>query len=486
MSMRMLLCLTWIYLLMSGSFCEERPVRHGRSKSHSKRAIAAAAQQFMMGQGQKIVGDGIQRIADKLFSEILDRNRKDEIFQSFGNHSEKFFDEATKESGQQHARLQGVMNKLRQRQDSFIKEGAEISIVPERGMDLGSMFLPPAWRIKESYPNKSPEPIDHNQFAYGYPGGIGNMLLNGCYTNGMMGYMNPHGPMGPMGPMYSQDPCRFAMRLLKGCRNLLDAASFIGVGFDGRGDYSASSRKNSVIQRTCNDRGKYGKYSVPDTMTVHGVYDTDTKTVAFESARQYQSYLESKAAVAQSSHMFQEATTKAYGRASFGFLGLFGGGFSVDSFDKESSSQTNSRFNAASRNQKTSQKGAMYLSVFELNVIRYELFLDDISFNDLNVEFLEDFLDLPVSYVGTNPQKFQDFILRWGTHFIKSAKFGGQLKLAKTKRAKEGETIDSFATKAEADYEGMFSTFSAKSFQYESSSLFHSAKAGVETKTGAG
>lgn len=105
-------------------------------------------------------------------------------------------------------------------------------------------------------------------------------------------------------------------------------------------------------------------------MTVHGVYDTDTKTMAFESAKQYQSYLESKAAVAQSNHMFQEATTKAYGRASFGILGLFGGGVSVDSYDKESFSQTNARFNAASRKQKTSGTHATYLSLFELNIIR--------------------------------------------------------------------------------------------------------------------
>lgn len=34
-------------------------------------------------------------------------------------------------------------------------------------------------------------------------------------------------------------------------KNLIDGASFIGVGFDGRGDFSPESRKMSIVQRDC-------------------------------------------------------------------------------------------------------------------------------------------------------------------------------------------------------------------------------------------
>ena len=47
--------------------------------------------------------------------------------------------------------------------------------------------------------------------------------------------------------------------------------------------------------------------------------------------------------------------------------------------------------------------------------------------------FLFDLLDLPSSYYEIGADiKFQDFIIRWGRDFVKSAKFGGELKITKT------------------------------------------------------
>ena len=34
-------------------------------------------------------------------------------------------------------------------------------------------------------------------------------------------------------------------------KNQIDGAAFIGVGFDGRGEYSPESRKMSIVQRDC-------------------------------------------------------------------------------------------------------------------------------------------------------------------------------------------------------------------------------------------
>ena len=37
-------------------------------------------------------------------------------------------------------------------------------------------------------------------------------------------------------------------------KSMIDGAAFIGVGFDGRGDYSPESRKMSIVQRDCSGR----------------------------------------------------------------------------------------------------------------------------------------------------------------------------------------------------------------------------------------
>ena len=34
-------------------------------------------------------------------------------------------------------------------------------------------------------------------------------------------------------------------------QNMIDGAAFMGVGFDGRGEYNPESRKMSIVQRSC-------------------------------------------------------------------------------------------------------------------------------------------------------------------------------------------------------------------------------------------
>ena len=56
----------------------------------------------------------------------------------------------------------------------------------------------------------------------------------------------------------------------------------------------------------------------------------------------------------------------------------------------------------------------------------------------------------------------ENFIQRWGTHYIKSAKFGGQLQIRKTKQAKQGEKKTEFAVEMEMEYKTLFSSVGAK------------------------
>ena len=56
----------------------------------------------------------------------------------------------------------------------------------------------------------------------------------------------------------------------------------------------------------------------------------------------------------------------------------------------------------------------------------------------------------------------ENFIQRWGTHYIKSAKFGGRLEIRKTKQAEEKENKAQFSQKMEMEYRSLFASVGAK------------------------
>ena len=59
----------------------------------------------------------------------------------------------------------------------------------------------------------------------------------------------------------------------------------------------------------------------------------------------------------------------------------------------------------------------------------------------------------------------ENFILRWGTHYIKSGKFGGRLQIFKTMDASQVSSKAQFSEVMEIGYKSLFSSFHAK---YES------------------
>lgn len=58
--------------------------------------------------------------------------------------------------------------------------------------------------------------------------------------------------------------------------------------------------------------------------------------------------------------------------------------------------------------------------------------------------------------------KTENFIQRWGTHYIKSARFGGQLEIRKRMDAKEAGTKTQFSEKMEFEYKSLFASVGAK------------------------
>ncbi|XP_078584975.1 uncharacterized protein LOC144867080 [Branchiostoma floridae x Branchiostoma japonicum] len=284
---------------------------------------------------------------------------------------------------------------------------AEIDFIEQKGMVQDDLFAPPGMKMKvdvEKSPKKQNEKDDMSQpKAFAYPMGMGGTMMNGCFGTGYV----------------PGDPCYKQKRPLPPCFNLMEGCNYIGVGFDGRGEYSSVSRRKTVIQRKCVKKKKYHGQEVPDQMNVHGIYDSDVSSRVFEGRESFRQFLQQKAGASFSAMGFQGSVNAAWGESS------------------------------KSEKQK-------FMSLIEADIIRYEIFLDAIKPDDLTLSFLRDFLSLPKNFI-TGKAELQEFIIRYGTHYIKSAKFGGSFQLYKTQEATKSESLESFSVSAQASYSGMFS-----------------------------
>ncbi|KAJ7378599.1 hypothetical protein OS493_021899 [Desmophyllum pertusum] len=93
----------------------------------------------------------------------------------------------------------------------------------------------------------------------------------------------------------------------------------------------------------------------------------------------------------------------------------------------------------------------------------YEIYLDEVKPGDLSVNFLREFMALPLYYFAPDaPMKFQNFILRWGTHYIKSGKFGGRLQISKTMQANQVSNKQAFSQVMEYEFQKLICKLSQK------------------------
>ncbi|XP_078353427.1 uncharacterized protein LOC144638119 [Oculina patagonica] len=312
-----------------------------------------------------------------------------------------------------------IMEEQQQRAQEFVDSKLDINIEPEKGWKTEDLFVPPGFHVDAEMTGEDEKPEgEAGDQPFLYPMGVGGMLMNACVgTNYQPG-----------------DPCYEAYWETTRCASMIDGAAFIGVGFDGRGDYSPESRKMSIVQRDCSGRSTYDDFDVPDTMNVHGVYDTSATMQTFYSRKEYQQSLQKQAGMAGSAFGFYGGVKKAWGSST-----LSG-----------------------------SQK---YMALFEIDIDRYEIYLDEVKPGDLSVNFLREFMDLPLSYLAPGAaKKFQNFILRWGTHYIKSGKFGGRLQVFKTMEGSQVSSKSDFSQVMEAEFRNLFSSFNAKSESKQSSS----------------
>ncbi|XP_077985433.1 uncharacterized protein LOC144440064 [Glandiceps talaboti] len=295
--------------------------------------------------------------------------------------------------------------------DEGLENGASIDIQPQNGFGSDGEIAPPAWHIDVDVEEEDDEEEEESsESVFGYPMGIGPMMFNGCFGSGYL----------PGDPCYeNRIPSQST------CVDMLDAAAFIGVGFDGRGEYSPDSRKMSLIQRNCAGYSTYDGYDVPDTMNVHGIYDTSSTMMTYSERSQYTRHLEVEAGISGGFSSFSGSVSAAYG-----------------------STQTSNQ--------------QQFMSTLDVDIMRYEIFKDVTTANDLSTNFLKEYMNLPNSYIGSgNPLKYQDFIQRWGTHYVKSGMFGGRLEIQKVSSSSFYSSVEEFAVEANVNYQSIFARFAA-------------------------
>jgi len=118
---------------------------------------------------------------------------------------------------------------------------------------------------------------------------------------------------------------------------------------------------------------------------------------------------------------------------------------------------------SATKNKEGTQDNAL-IAELEITVLRYQAYLDEVSANTIQSEFLDDFKILPTTYYHPDsPALFQDFIDRWGTHIVKSASFGGKLTFTRTATNDGTVDLNDFHQETQKEFEEM----TAASFAHE-------------------
>ncbi|KAJ7336554.1 hypothetical protein OS493_011768 [Desmophyllum pertusum] len=179
----------------------------------------------------------------------------------------------------------------------FLNEKIQLDITPDMELSGEGWEVPEGYHLTASMGGGSSPQHEAGEPPYIYQGGIGQTIMNGCWGTGYQ----PH------------DPCYKSKTSASLCKNMIDGAAFIGVGFDGNGEYSPESRRMSIVQRNCANKATYDDLDVPDTMNVHGIYDTAAYMYTFDSKEAYKTYLQDQSADAGHVLGFNFGVKKAFG-----------------------------------------------------------------------------------------------------------------------------------------------------------------------------
>ncbi|KAJ7376791.1 hypothetical protein OS493_032525 [Desmophyllum pertusum] len=74
--------------------------------------------------------------------------------------------------------------------------------------------------------------------------------------------------------------------------------------------------KSALYRENCANKATYDGLDVPDTMNVHGIYDTSASLMTFESREEYQKQLQQSAGVSGSFFGFSAGVKEAWGEST--------------------------------------------------------------------------------------------------------------------------------------------------------------------------
>ncbi|XP_068718689.1 uncharacterized protein [Montipora capricornis] len=381
------------------------------------------------GLGEKLLDTAVQLLSRQLEGrDEKHYNEKENSKRNYNSKLEKRVDPVSAQmaakAGEKGIEMTGKiaekqmenMEKQQQKSDKFLGEEIKLDITGDKGWQTDDLFIPPGYHMNAKIePESKPAPTVNGQPPFTFPFGAGGLIMNGCFGSGYK----------------PGDRCYDATWATTICLDLIPGATFIGVGFDGRGDYSPESSRMDLVQRACARKQRYNGKMIPDTMKLLGVYDTSANMQVFYSRSEYQKYLEQQSGASGSGFGFYGGVKKAWGSS-------------------------------------TTEGAQKYLAVFDIDVDRYEIFMDVVKPDNLNVGFLREFMMLPTSYYTTGAAiKFQDFIQRFGTHYIKAGRFGGQLEIRKSMEASQVSSKEEFSEVMEFEFKTFFASAGARSSDKE-------------------
>ena len=139
-----------------------------------------------------------------------------------------------------------------------------------------------------------------------------------------------------------------------------------------------------------------------------------------------------------------------------------GGSLQLFNLNANANSEAMSRdFNTKSSNKDTTMKTQTnkqtLFSLFEINVIRYSLFVENIRPEHIDAFFMLDFMSLPLNYfLEDSAQKYEKFLFRYGTHYIHAAEFGGQILFENSRTADLEQNMNELAEKSAQEMQSAF------------------------------
>jgi hypothetical protein len=121
--------------------------------------------------------------------------------------------------------------------------------------------------------------------------------------------------------------------------------------------------------------------------------------------------------------------------------------------NRESSAKSSNKDNT----ERTQTNKQTLFSLFEINVIRYSLFVQNIRPENIDPFFMLDFMSLPLNYfLEDAAQKYEKFLFRYGTHYIHAAEFGGQILFENSRTADVDQNMNELAERSAQEMQSAF------------------------------